>query len=57
MKHLLILIFFTSCACDGEIKPRSHNDYNGHKYLTFCVPKDHCVIHDPDCPCQNKEKP
>lgn len=56
MKLILIplMIMLSSCACDGEKKPMAHQTHNGHRYLTFWVCKDHAMVHDPDCPCMQK---
>lgn len=31
-------------------------NYNNHKYIKFTSGKEAGYVHDPDCPCQNKNK-
>lgn len=31
-----------------------HIEYNGHKYIYFSGYEGECMVHDPDCFCQEK---
>lgn len=41
---------------NGVVFATSTFEYNNHKYIVFGDIRSHCkIVHDPDCPCNNKK--